>query len=331
MKILITGGGGFLGTEIIRQLKNLGHEVVAFGRSRYPHLEKMQVACIQGDIRKRQDVMNAIDKSFDAIIHSAAIVSPWGKWNDFYETNVQGCQWIVDACRQNGIKILIHTSSPSAVFGVSDLEGVDEEQPYLQHYISHYARSKGMAEAVILGANILGQLHTVCMRPHLIMGPGDPNLLPRILQKARSGRLLILGNGHNKVDVVHVENAAYAHICALNSLIKTPELVCGKAYFIGQESARELWPFINEILSWVHLPAIRRKIPAKLAYVAAGMIEQVYKGLGIYRHEPPMTRFMAKQLSCSHYFNHQRAERLLGYKVLKNIPQLKQDLRQSLA
>jgi nucleoside-diphosphate-sugar epimerase len=188
-----------------------------------------------------------------------------------------------------------------------------------------------MAEDIVLSAHRTGHFNTLSLRPHLIMGPGDPNLVPRLIAKAKAGRLRIVGNGKNKVDVVHVVNAAYAHVCALTALSTRPEACGGRAYFIGQEHPVELWPFINEILAMANVAPVTKKIPQAVGVVLGRVFETVYSSLNLYHRDPPMTRFIAKQLSCDHYFDHTAAHERLGYRPLKGLDELRRDLKASLS
>lgn len=309
MKILITGAGGFLGRHLLKDLLKRGYEVTNFSRSNYPDLKELGVPTIQGDLVDEDAVINACS-GMDAVFHLASKVGMWGDYKDYYDINVQGTKNIIKACRINGIKKLVYTSSPSTVFGKKDLCGVNESQSYPRSYLNHYAKTKALAEKEVLKANDC-ELATVSLRPHLIFGPGDTHLFPRIVEMAKKGRLKQVGDGKNKVDVIYVQNAVDAHLMAFDKL-EINSLVAGKVYFIGQEKPVVLWDFIDEILKRYNEKPVDTMISYKAAYTVATILELIYKFFSI-KKEPPMTRFVAKQLSCSHYFSHKNAEKDLGY------------------
>ncbi len=309
MKILVTGAGGFLGRHLCRALLKKGHIVINFSRSAYPDLKEVGIETIQGDISDSATVEASL-QGIDAVFHVASKVGIWGKYDDYFKTNVLGTQNIIDACKKHGIKKLVYTSSPSVVFGKESLCGVGEEQEYPKEYISHYAQTKGLAEQRVLAAND-ENLATVALRPHLIFGPGDHHIFPRIVERARTGKLKRIGDGNNMVDVIYVKNAVDAHISAFEKL-EPGSTVSGKAYFLGQEKPVNLWEFIDDILVRHKVEPLTDKISDSAAYKIGWLMEKGY-GLLRIKSEPPMTRFMALQLSCSHYFNHTNAENDLGY------------------
>lgn len=309
MKVFITGGGGFLGSHIIKMLLSRGHEVTSFSRGQYPNLEAMGVRCIQGSLTDK-DLLLKATKGFDVIFHTASKVAMWGKYEDFYTTNVLGTQNILEACQKNKIPHLIYTSTPSVVFGRESLKGVDESAPYPQNSVSRYAQTKAIAEDLVLKSNG-PSLKTVSLRPHLIFGPGDKNLIPRLLEKNQKGRLRIIGDGENQVDVLYVENAACAHIKAWEGLLEDKP-IAGEAFFIGQGPV-PLWHFINQILTEHKQPRIKKSIPFAFAYFLGSLFEAIFQTIRLFKKDPPMTRFVALQLNCDHFFDHQKAKNLLGW------------------
>lgn len=314
MKILVTGGGGFLGKSLIKKLLEKNHHVFNFSRSHYPELERQGVTCHQGDISNLKDVSKALEGK-EAVFHLASRVGMWGKWEDFYNTNVKGTENIIKSCQRLAIKQLIYTSTPSVVFGKDDLINANESTPYPQKYLGHYAHSKSLAEQKILKANDSSKLLTTALRPHLIFGKDDPNLIPRLVKAAKKRKLKQIGSGKNLVDVIAVENAAHAHILALEKLYEGSP-ICGKAYFLGQDSPVNLWDFIGKILNIHGLPPLTKKISFKKAYMLGALIEKVLSLTKNYSADPPMTRFVALQLSKSHYFSHKKAFLDLGYKPI---------------
>jgi nucleoside-diphosphate-sugar epimerase len=309
VKILVTGGGGFLGQAICRQLVARGHSVRSMNRQRYPALDAIGVEQRSADVASLDLVIEAA-AGVDAIIHSAGRVGAWGRVEDYYETNVRGTDNVLAACELNEIDKLVLTSSPSVVHNGADLEGVDESVPYATHFSSAYAQTKALAEQRVLAANS-AQLATVALRPHFIWGPGDPNLLPRILGRARRGQLRLIGDVAKKIDTVFVDNAAEAHVLAVEKVaLGSP--IAGKVYFISQGE-----PITHEALvsSWLKadgFPPETRHVPVGLARFLGAALETIYQTLGI-SSEPPLTRFLVEQMSTSHWFNIDAARRDLGY------------------
>lgn len=309
-KVMITGGGGFLGRYIARDLIALGYSVYSFSRSKHPHLDSIGVVQRQGDLSVYTDVEAALE-GMDAVIHTASQVGMWGRYEDFYKTNVTGTENIIKSCHKWHISKCVYTSTPSVAFGDESLCNVDESVEMPSKYLSMYAETKAIAEKMMLMANS-GTLSTVAIRPHLIFGPGDMNLVPRVLEAAKNNKLKIVGDGENLVDVTYVENASLVHVMALEKL--SPESpIAGKAYFLGQGPIK-LWDFTNELLKRSGQPPVTKKIPFKLAYFIGFMIEMILKFTGKYNIHPPMTRFVALQLGKSHYYDHHNIKRDLGYR-----------------
>jgi nucleoside-diphosphate-sugar epimerase len=309
MKVLVTGGGGFLGQGVCKQLVAAGHTVCAFNRNRHPALDDLKVEQRIGDISNLDSVVDAV-KGVDAIVHSAGKVGAWGRLEDYYETNVRGTDNVLAACELHEIRKLVFTSSPSVVHNGSDLEGVDESAPYASHFSSPYAQTKALAEQRVLAANGK-ELATVALRPHFIWGPGDPNLLPRILKKARSGRLRLIGKIPKKIDTTYIDNAAAAHVLALQKIdIGSP--IAGKKYFISQGDPITHEALINGWLRADGFPPETRRMSLDTAKFLGAAFETIYQTLRIQR-EPPLTRFTVEQLSTSHWFNINAARNDLGY------------------
>ncbi len=309
MKALVTGGGGFLGLAIVRKLRERGDEVRSFSRSTYTALEELGVESVRGDLADESAVMEAA-RGCDIVFHVAGKAGVWGPAESYYRTNVVGTDNVLNACAAASIDRLVYTSTPSVTFAGTDQIGVDESEPYPEQYLNEYAHTKSIAERRVLARNGV-DLATVSLRPHLIWGPGDPHLVPRILERARSGKLRLLGDRPNAVDSVYVDNAADAHILAGDRLAPG-SAIAGKAYFITQGEPMPLAELINRILAAGGLPSVERRISPGLAYFLGALMERVYGFLRI-QHEPPMTRFVARQLSTAHWFDISAARRDLGY------------------
>lgn len=309
MRVLVTGGGGFLGSCIARKLHARGDQVIVLGRRKYSHLIS-GIESIVCDIRDKEGVASAL-QGCDAVFHAAAIPGVWGDYEKYYGINVEGTRHVIEACRVNGVKKLIFTSSPSVVFSESDLKNVDESVPYPDSYLCHYPETKAQAERLVIEANGIHGLSTVSLRPHLIWGIGDPHLVPRIINRALKGSLVRVGDGMNQVDVIHVENAAHAHIQACDAL-KPGSKVAGQCYFISDGEPVVLWEWIDNLLLALDYPIVERTVSYRTARMVGALFETIYGALRI-KKEPPMTRFVAAQLATSHYFNIDKAKRDFGY------------------
>lgn len=309
MKTLVTGGGGFLGGVIVRLLREQGREVRSFSRGYYPALARLDVEQFRGDLADRDALLQATE-GCDTVFHVAAKAGIWGSYNEFYRTNVIGTENILLACKSRGVKRIIYTSSPSVVFDGRDVEGGDESLPYPSEYHAHYPRTKAMAEQMVLAANSPG-LATVSLRPHLIWGPGDNHLAPRLLARGRAGRLRRIGSRPCLVDTIYVDNAARAHLQAAERLAPGTR-PAGKVYFLSNGEPVPLWEMINHILAAADIPPVSKGIPSWAAYAAGILCEQLWGGLNL-TGEPPMTRFVARELATAHWFDISAARRDLGY------------------
>lgn len=312
MKALVTGAGGFLGRYLVEQLVARGDRVRAFSRNRYDALDRLGAETIVGDVRDRGAVVRAC-KSVDVVFHVAAIAGLGEPWQRFFEINTLGTRNVIDGCREAGVPRLVYTSSPSVTFDGGDQCGVDESAPYPARWLAHYPHSKALAEQAVLQANGERGFLTCALRPHLIWGPRDQHLIPRLLKRARSGRLRRVGDGANLIDMVYVENAAGAHLLAADALAANSP-VAGKAYFISQGEPVRCWGWIDELLAMAGLPPVTRSISLKTAWRVGRMFELVWKALRI-QSDPPMTRFLAAQLATSHYFDISAARRDFGYRA----------------
>jgi nucleoside-diphosphate-sugar epimerase len=309
MKILVTGGGGFLGGAVVRRLHARGDAVRSFTRSNYPWLTEIGVEQAFGDLAD-QNAVTAAAEGCDAILHVAGKAGVWGRYDDYYATNVTGTVNVLTACRVLGIRKLVHTSTPSVVHTGRDVEGGDESLPYATRFLGPYSETKAQAEKKVLSANG-PDFATVALRPHLIWGPGDPHLVPRILARARANKLRRVGDRPVTVDVTYVDNAADAHLLALDRLdVGRP--IAGRPYFITNGEPVDLYAFINRILAAAKLPPVDRAISARKAMLAGWVLEKAYALFNL-SGEPAMTRFLAGQLSTSHWFDITAARRDLGY------------------
>jgi len=329
MKVLVTGGGGFLGGAIVQMLRERGDEVRSFSRGEYPRLTALGVEQFRGDMGDKEAVAKAA-KGCELVFHVAAKAGIWGSYRDFHQTNVVGTENVIAACRSNNIGRLVHTSSPSVVFDGSDVEGGNETLPYPSRYEAHYPATKALAEQLVMAANS-SELAVTALRPHLIWGPGDNHLVPRIIAKGRAGKLRRIGTRPNLVDTVYIDNAARAHLLAADQLYPG-SVVAGSKYFISNGEPLPLWEMVNHILHAADLPPVARSISPQLAVMLGGMCEGLW-GLLRLSGEPPMTRFVAHELASAHWFDISAARRDFGYhpeiSIHDGLLRLRQWLQQS--
>jgi nucleoside-diphosphate-sugar epimerase len=331
MQILVTGGGGFLGRYLVEQLlahPGGPHSVRIFARGSYPELLQLneredvrqsgaRVELARGDITDAAVVAEAC-RGCEAVFHAAAVPGVWGPWEKYHSINTVGTEHLLEGCRRHGVKRLIYTSSPSVIYDGRPHENANESLPYPpgDSYLCHYPHSKALAEQAVLAANG-PSLATVALRPHLIWGPRDNHLIPRLIQRAKSGRLIRVGDGTNKISMSYVENAAAAHLQAFDAL--QPGAACaGKAYFINEVEPVVLWKWVDELLALAGLPPVRKAISKRTAWMIGRALETVY-GLLRIRSEPPMTRFLAAQLAESHWYDVSAAQRDFGYRPIVSV------------
>ncbi len=325
--ILVTGGTGFLGGAVIRQLVQRGEKVRTLSRGYPSSLAALGVEIQRGSIENR-DVALAGVRGCKAVIHTAAKAGIWGDYNEYYNTNVKGTQNLMNACKKLGVRYFVYTSTPSVVHAGKDLEGVDETSPYADTYDAPYSETKTIAEKLVLEANGKDFL-TVALRPHLIWGPGDRNFVPRVLERARMGKLRLVGDGKKWVDSTYIDNAAEAHLLALDRLLAGSG-ISGKAYFISQGEPIPLVELINGFLDAAGLPHVEKSISPRIAYAVGSCLEWIYSTFNI-KSEPVMTKFLASNLSTACWFNISSAKKELGYAPKISIQQGMLNLKKDLA
>ena len=308
--VLVTGGTGFLGRRLVERLLTAGRRVTILGRTPAPDLEKHGVRFIRASLDDASAVAAAC-AGIETVFHVAAKVGVWGRYDDFFRTNVLGTRALLAGCRAHGVPRLVYTSTPSVVYNGRDLAGADESLPLTIDCPSPYPRTKAIAEREVLAANG-ATFRTIALRPHLIWGVGDPHLVPRILARARAGRLRIIGPGHNRVDMVHVENAVDAHLLAETALISAASRAAGRPYFVTNGEPVVLWEWINSLLRAIGERPVTKHISLRAASALGAACELAWRALPL-RDEPPMTRFIAAELAKDHWFDLNAARRDLGY------------------
>lgn len=347
MRALVTGGGGFLGQYLVEQLLANGAEVRSFCRSAHSELAILGVDQRLGDLRRYDDVANAVD-GCDAVFHIAAFPSIVMDPRPYYETNILGTKNVVAACLAKKVRKLVYTSTQCVANTVESQEGVDESIPYAPRFLGWYQMTKAIAEQFVLAANYApwtddydfggvdlseskfkslnstfqfvplkrdpfreDTLTTCALRPHLIWGPRDRNLIPRLVARARAGKLARIGDGNNRLATIYVENAAIAHRLACDALVPGGP-VPGSVYYISQEAPLNCWKWIDEILAIVGEPPVKKKISFGAAWGIGCVLEEIYR-CAHWKAEPMMTRFLATQLAKSYWFDVSRAKRDLGF------------------
>ena len=262
MNVLVTGGGGFLGSHLARRLNEIGYHVSVLGRRKYPDLPE-NIIQLQVDLRDPKSVSNACREQ-DSVFHVGALSEIWGTKKDFYQTNVDGTRHVIDGCLEHGVQKLVFTSSPSVIYYQTDMENVDESTPYPSNYLSDYPKTKALAEQSMIAANGQQGLMTVSLRPHLIWGPGDPHLIPRIIDRAKKGQLIRVGGGTNRVDTTYIDNAVEGHILAWQAL-EPGSPVAGQSYFLSDGKPVILWDWINQLLISLGISPVTKSISYGMA------------------------------------------------------------------
>jgi nucleoside-diphosphate-sugar epimerase len=320
MKVLVTGGGGFVGFAVVNMLLARGDRVRTVSRGAYPKLAAIGAEHMRADLSDKKSVLTAVN-GVDAVIHVAAKAGVWGSAADYQASNIDATQNVIDACVDRGVASLVMTSSPSVTFGGGDAKNADESLPYPQKHLHHYGRTKAEAERRVLAAN--GTPHkrgttvllTCAVRPHLVFGEGDPHILPRLVTRAKAGRLMWIGDKSSLIDVTYVDNAAHAHLLALDGLLHHQHKPAGKAFFISQGTPVSPERWVNAILEAVGIAPIKKRVPLALAYGIGAAMELAWRALPL-KGEPLMTRFLAAQLGTSHYYDLAAARRDLGYEPI---------------
>ncbi len=296
MKVLVTGGRGLLGSATVAELRRRGHEVTTFQRS--PSGNSQEVL---GDVTDASAVQRAVAGN-EAVVHLAAKVSMAGAWEEFLATNVHGTSNVIDACRAEGVTRLVHVSSPSVAHAGQPLVGVGAQHADPENVRGHYARSKAMAEIIALEANS-PELAITAIRPHLVWGPGDTQLVERIIDRARSGRLFLIGRGQSLIDTTYVDNAADALACAVE------QCPGGRAFVVSNGEPRTVAEVVARIAQ-AGGAKIRGRVPYAVAYVAGMVVERVWGDRAI---DPPVTTFLAEQLSTAHWFDQRETQAALQW------------------
>ncbi|MDR1612638.1 MAG: NAD-dependent epimerase/dehydratase family protein [Planctomycetota bacterium] len=309
MRVLVTGGGGFLGSYIVDALLRRGDAVRVAGRRSHPRIDALGVETAVGDLSDPK-AASAAAKGCEAVIHAAGAPGISIAEDIYRRANVIATLNMLAAARERGVRRFVYTGTASVVYAGRSIEGGDESLPYPEHYLSVYARTKAEAERAVIAANS-GHLATCVIRPHLIFGPRDTQLIPKLLARARTGRMRRIGDGTNRVSVSYVGNVADAHCLALDALSPGGP-AAGQVYFVNEPEPVNCWEFINRIVAGAGFPQVAKKLPLWLANLAGWMLENAYPLLG-RKSDPPFTRFLVSQLATSHWFRVDKARAELGW------------------
>ncbi|MBC2600383.1 NAD-dependent epimerase/dehydratase family protein [Puniceicoccus vermicola] len=307
-RILVTGASGFVGGAVCRALREKGFSVRGTGRRSRPSDLPAEVEYVAADLNDAA-VVAELCAGVVAVVHMAAKAGVWGPREAYYQANVAATECLLESARGAGVQAFVFTSTPSVVFNGEAIQGGDESMPYGTEFPCFYPETKAEAERRVLAADGAG-LRTLALRPHLIWGPGDPHLFPRVFERVDAGKLKIVGDGRNRVDLTYIDNVAAGHVAAVESLLAGRG--GGRAYFLTQDEPVALWPFVNRVLEATGRAPVRKKISLKLALLAGTVCEGIWK-IGRLGGEPPMTRFVAKELATDHWFSSAGAREVLGY------------------
>ena len=326
MKILITGGTGFIGFALAKRLLASGYEVHVVGRSAMPPESKDfdKITYHSHDL-SAQSIPSSIISGTDLVFHVAAKAGVGGSYSSYYAANYLATVNLLKSCLACRIPRMIITSSPSVVFSGRPIRDGNESLPYVKSTLSSYACTKALAEKAVLEAHSPGTLQTLALRPHLVWGEGDPHLLPQVIKRHKAGKLRIVGNGENRVDLTHIDNVCHAHVCAMETLLEN-KAAGGKAYFIGQDEPIRLWPWLNDLFDRLDLPPLKKRASFGKAYFGGLILEKYWQFLRL-KNDPPMTRFVACQLAHDQWFCSQAAKTDLGYEPIQS---MKESLEKSL-
>jgi nucleoside-diphosphate-sugar epimerase len=322
VKALVTGGKGFVGRAVAEALLAEGADVRVASRSAAEG-DLAGAESVAMDLTRPEDVRRAVE-GCDTVFHVAAMTGVWGPRRHYFAANVEGTRNVLAAALESGVRRLVYTSSPSVCFDGKDHSHAGNDLPYAERFLCAYPESKAVAEREVLAANGRegaggGVLSTCALRPHLVVGPGDPHLVPRLVDRARAGRLPVVGDGENEVSVTDVENAARAHVLAARELGPgSPQ--AGKAYFVAQSEPVRLWPWLAELFRALDVPEPTRSVSRGTAYAAGAVCEGLWRALPL-PGEPPMTRFVALQLSSTHSYDLGPAREDFGYEERISMPE----------
>jgi nucleoside-diphosphate-sugar epimerase len=302
MNVLVTGATSLLGRGTVARLRERGDEVSVFQRQP----SGLGVAEHLGDVADRGAVAAGMVGA-EAVVHVAGRAAVTGAWALFDATNVRGTQNVVDAARHAGVGRVVHISSPSVAHSGQSLVGAPAGPADPNRARGFYARSKAQAELIALAANS-SAMSVVAIRPHQIWGPGDTQLVGRIVDRARAGRLAIVGSGASLIDTTYIDNAADALVAALDSA----PAVGGKALVVTNGQPRPFREILNRIVLAAGLEPPRIKVPYRVARAGGLVVERIWDRR-VTEDDPPLTSFLAEQVGTAHWFDQRETRRALNW------------------
>ena len=309
MRVLVTGGSSLIGAGVAAALVARGDDVTVQQRSRSAALAQLDVRQELGDIRDPDVVQTAAD-GCDAIVHLAAKVGVVGEWEEYRSINVDGTRNVIAAAQRRGIGRVVHVSSPSVAHGGEPIIGGGADEPVLGRRHAWYPESKAMAEIDALRA-ASDELGVVAIRPHLVWGPGDTQLVGRIVERAAAGRLALVGGGRALVDTTYIDNAVDALLAALDSVV--PGAPCsGRAYVVSNGEPRTIRELVEGICRAAGVPFEPRSVSLRVGRSVGAAVERIWPLLR-RDDEPPLTQFLAEQLGTAHWFDPRPARDDLGW------------------
>ncbi len=310
MRVLVTGASSMIGAGVARSLSERGDSVVCLQRRSSGALDGLDdVTQRLGDIRDAE-VVRSVAAGCDAIVHVAAKVGVVGVWEDYRAVNVGGTEHVVAAALEHDIDRIVHVSSPSVAHGGEPIIGGGADAPVFGRTRAWYAESKAMAEYVAL-AMASDRLGVVAVRPHLVWGPGDTQLVGRIVERAAAGRLALVGGGRALVDTTYIDNAVDALVAALDAV--GPGAACsGRAYVVSNGEPRMIRELVEGICRAAGVPFAPRDVSLRVGRAGGALIERMWPMLR-RDDEPPLTQFVAEQLGTAHWFDPRPARDDLGW------------------
>ena len=301
MRVLVTGATSMIGACTVHELLRRGHEVHVMQRGE----SDLPVQVFRGDICDSVVVRAAIH-GCDVVIHAAAKVGLVGSFQEFFSTNVTGTETIMNAAADAGCRGVVYVSSPSVSYSTTPVEGA-VSPPAIDNVMGHYSRTKSIAERAVLNDH---RLPAVALRPHLVWGPGDTQLVGRIVERAQQGRLVLVNKGDAVVDSTYIDNVADALVAAAER-IGIQENLDGKALVVSNGEPRTVASLVESICTAAGVAYAPRSASLRAAVILGSIIETVFKLRP--RSEPPLTKFTAYQLGISHWFDISETMELLEW------------------
>jgi nucleoside-diphosphate-sugar epimerase len=308
MKVLVTGGTGFLGKKLAYRLKDLGYHVIVIARNQKigHELERNQIQFIKCDLANRERVIESCH-GIDYVFHCAAFSSPWGKYEEFYESNVVGTENVIAGCLKHRVKRFIHVSTPSIYFDFDERLNVKEDDPLPQQFVNHYAYTKYLAERLVDEAGEQG-LGVITIRPRALFGPEDTTIIPRLIKVNKEKFIPLVNNGEVLLDLTYVENVVDALLLCMTSNERT----LGQKYNITNGEVVSLKDVLEVLFKKIHQPLRTKRVNVHLLYGLASILEW----LSIHfqnEKEPLLTKYTVSVISKSQTLNIDKAKSELGY------------------